>query len=263
MRCFAAWLVLIQNDGSFCATTGPVQPHIGLAGSGLSGLFQYLQSRFVSMQNGLLTKLSVQYIVNRTQPGIRGVQHPICHRLPGQLQSLAAKLLLQAVQRRIHHKLLSHDVSHSFSRCKAAGMKNWFFRRLQDIGFTGSFFALFAGVAIIDVLTDPELRRLHHQASVDFLANLLHKSSAGIAETLLIGKTVLHYFCRGSLRNDVCHTAGLPLALMGLHGNLFRGGRLRSVSISLSFIKVQAQLVHKVFLDPLGRRAKLALLGKT
>ena len=98
---------------------------------------------------------------------------------------------------------------------------------------------------------------------MDLLANLLHHGAAEIADPFLVREAVFNHFCGCSFRNDIRHTAGLALAFMGLHSNLFRCSGLRAVRIGLGFIEVQSQLVHEAVLHPLGRRAKLTLLCKT
>lgn len=80
-----------------CAAAGPVQPHVGLAGRRLPGFLQYLQCRLIAMENVLPAELPVQHLIDGPQPGIRDIQQPIGHGLPGEIQSLAVKLLLQPV----------------------------------------------------------------------------------------------------------------------------------------------------------------------
>lgn len=73
---------------------------------------------------------------------------------------------------------------------------------------------------------------------------------------------MFYHFCRSSFRNNVRHTAGLPLARMGFHSDLFRRGRFRSIRIGFGFIEGKGKLVHQFFPDPLRGRTKLALLCK-
>ena len=80
-----------------CAAAGPVQPYVGLAGRRLPGFLQYLQCRLIAMENVLPAELPVQHLIDGPQPGIRDIQQPVGHGLPGELQFLAVKLLLQPV----------------------------------------------------------------------------------------------------------------------------------------------------------------------
>jgi len=65
---FPRGLVLVQYNGLFRTATGPVQPHVGLAGGGTSRLFQHLQGRLIGVQHRLPAKLLAQRIVDRPQP---------------------------------------------------------------------------------------------------------------------------------------------------------------------------------------------------
>ena len=85
MSCLSAWLVLVQDNRTLCTAAGSVQPHIGLAGGCLTGFLQYLQRGLVTVQNRFLAKIPMQHIIDRPQPGIRDIQYPIGHGLPGQL----------------------------------------------------------------------------------------------------------------------------------------------------------------------------------
>ena len=159
---FPCGLVLIQDNGLLRTAAGPVQPHIGLAGGGTPRFLQHLQGRFVGVQHRLLTKLLAQRIVDWPQPLLRSVQQPVGHGLPGQLQALALKFLLQPVQWGVHDKFLCHDVSHCLRGGKTAGQQRRFLRRLHNVGFTGLLLTVLAGVGVVHVLTHPELCRLHH-----------------------------------------------------------------------------------------------------
>ena len=201
---------------------GPVQPHVGLAGRRLPGFFQYLQRRLIAMENFLPAELPVQHLVDGLQPGIRDIQQPVGHGLPGELQSLAVKLLLQPVQRGIHHKLLYRNMRYRLRGSIAAGQQRRLLRCFQDVGFAALQFAVFAGVGIVDIFPDPEPGRFHLQAPADLFADLLHLAAAAGADDFFIGQSVFHNFGRCALRDDLGHTARLFLARMGFYGNLFR-----------------------------------------
>ena len=83
--------------------------------------------------------------------------------------------------------------------------------------------------SIVDILPDSEAGRLHLQAPVDLLANLLHNRSAENTDSFFVRQAVFHHFCRSSFGDNVRHAAGLPLALMGFHSDLFRCGRFGSI----------------------------------
>ena len=93
---------------------GPVQPHVGLAGRRLPGFFQYLQRRLIAMENFLPAELPVQHLVDGLQPGIRDIQKPVGHGLPGNFHALPVPFLLLPVQWRTHYKLLHHNMGNGF-----------------------------------------------------------------------------------------------------------------------------------------------------
>ncbi len=202
------------------AAAGPVEPHVGLTCRGSARLLQHLQCRLVSMQHSFLAQLPVQRVIHWPQPVARGVQDPVGHGLPGQLQAFPLEFLLLAVQRCIHHKFLHHDMGQRFRGGKAALAEYRLSGRFQEISFSCFHFALFAGVGVVHIFLNPETGRLHLQAPAHLFSNLLHNHTADIADVLLFGKPVLHHFRGHTLRHDLQHTAALPLAGVGLYRHL-------------------------------------------
>ena len=113
------------------------------------------------MQHLFFAELLVQNVVDGLQPHLRDIQQPVGHGLPGELQALAVKLLLQTVQRRVHHELLCRNMRHSLRGSKAAGQQRGLLRRFQNVGFASLLFAVLALIGVVYVLTNPELRRFH------------------------------------------------------------------------------------------------------
>ena len=179
----------------------------------------------------------MQHLVDGLQPGIRDIQQPVGHGLPGELQSLAVKLLLQPVQRGIHHKLLYRNMRYRLRGSIAAGQQRRLLRCFQDVGLAAVLLALPAGVGIVDILSNPEPGRLHLQAPADLFADLLHFAAAGGADQLFFAQTVLHHFSGCALRNDLGHAAGLLLARMGFHGNLLRRSGFGAIGVGFKLIE--------------------------
>ena len=73
---------------------------------------------------------------------------------------------------------------------------------------------------------------------------------------------MLHYLGGSTLRNDLQHIARLPLALVGLHGDLLLCGGLGAKGIGLQLVVGQAQLVHDHLSRLLRGAAKQLLLGQ-
>ena len=169
---FSGGLVLIQHNGLFRAAAGAVQPHVGLAGGGAPRLFQHLQRCLIRVQYRLPAKLLMQHIVDRPQPFLRSLQQPVGHSLPGQLQALTVELLFQPVQRRVHDEFLCCQIRHCLRRGKAAWQQRRLFRCLYNVGLAGPLLTVLAGVGVVYVLADPELRRLHLQRPANLFANL-------------------------------------------------------------------------------------------
>ncbi len=153
------------------------------------------------------------------------LQQPVGHRLPGQLQALTVEFLFQPVQRRVHDEFLCCQICHCLRRDKAAWQQRRLFRCLYNVGLAGLLLAVLAGVGVVYVLADPELRRLHLQRPANLFADLNQFAAAGRADPLILWQTVLYHLGMSPLRNDVQHIAGLPLARMRPHLNkLLRGG---------------------------------------
>ena len=209
-----------------------------------------------------MAQLPVQCVIHRPQPGVRGLQDPVGHGLPGQLQALPLKLLLQTVQRRVHDKFLGHNVGHCLRRGKTARAECGLFGCFPQISFPCLRLALLTGVGVVHIFLNPEPGRFHLQVPADFFPNLLHHRAADIADAFLFGKPVLHHFRGGSFRHDVQHVAALPFAGVGFHLHLLLCGILGPIGISFRLIGHERQLVHEALLEPLGRLAKLTLLGK-
>ena len=91
----------------------------------------------------------MQRIVDRLQSFLRSLQQPVGHRLPGQLQALTVEFLLQAVQRRVHDKLLRCQIRHCLRGGKAAGQQRRLFRCLYNVGLAGLLLAVLAGVGVV------------------------------------------------------------------------------------------------------------------
>ena len=70
---------------------------------------------------------------------------------------------------------------------------------------------------------------------------------------------MLHYLGGSTLRNDIQHIAGLPFALVRLHGDLLLYGGFGAESIGLQLIVGQAQLLHDHLLRLFRRTAKQLL----
>ena len=119
----------------------------------------------------------------------------------------------------------------------AAGQQCRLLRRFQNVGFAGLQFTVLAGIGIIHVLADPELRGLHLQCTVDLFADLLHSAAAGRADKFFAAQAVFHHLGGRPFRNDIQDIAGLPLARMGFHGDLFRGSGLGAKCVGFQFIE--------------------------
>ena len=134
-----AQLVLVQHNGVLGAAAGPVEPYVGLACGSPARLLQHLQRGLIPVQHGFPAQLPVQGVVHWPQTGVRDLQDPVGHGLPGQLQSLPLKLLLQAVQRCVHDEFLRHNVGHRLRGGKAAR---------ENIGCLGVFRRLPSPVSV-------------------------------------------------------------------------------------------------------------------
>ena len=56
-----------------------VQPHPGFQGRGLSILLQYLHNGFIRVNHGMGQKLLLHVLVQRLQPTLTALDHPVCH----------------------------------------------------------------------------------------------------------------------------------------------------------------------------------------
>ena len=104
--------------------------------------------------------------------------------------------------------------------------------------------AILAGIGVVHVLAYPERSRLHLQCSANLFADLNHLAATGRTSQSVLRQAVLHYLGGSTLRNNIQHIAGLPFALVCLHGDLLLRGGFGAESIGLQLIVGQAQLVH-------------------
>ena len=128
------------------------------------------------------------------------------------------------------------QISHRLRRGKAAGQQRRLLRRLHNVGFTGLLLAVLAGVGVVHVLAHPELCRLHLQCSANLFADLNHLAATGRTSPFVLRQAVLHYLGGSTLRNDIQHIAGLPFALVRLHGDLLLCGGLCAKGVGLQFL---------------------------
>ena len=148
-------------------SSGLVHPHIGIAFEVWPGSFSTCRV-VIPVQYGFLAQALVQFIIHRPPPSVRGLQDPVGHGLPGQLQPLPLKLLLQTVQRRAHDKFPGHDVGY----CLWGGNAS-----RAECGLSGGLpqispclcLTRFVGVGVVYILLDLEPDRIHLQARWTFL----------------------------------------------------------------------------------------------
>ena len=73
---------------------------------------------------------------------------------------------------------------------------------------------------------------------------------------------MLQHFSTSSLRDDLQHIAGLPLALVRLHSNRLLSGGVGSRGIGFRFVVSKTQLLHDHLLRLFRRTAEQLLLGQ-
>ena len=162
----------------------------------------------------------------------------------------------------MHDEFLCCQIRHCLRGGKAAWQQRRLFRCLHNVGLAGLLLAALAGVGVVYVLANPELRRLHLQRPAHILADLNQFAAAGRADPLILRQTVLHHLSASPLRNDVQHIAGLPLALVRLHSNRLLSGGFGSRGIGFLLVVSKTQLLHDHLLRLFRRTAKQLLLGQ-
>ena len=92
-------LVVVEHDWVLRVAACPVQPHVALRLRFFACFPEHLQRRFIGMQHYTENQTSAQFLVDWLQIVPRAAQHPVGHRLPGEIDLLAVEIPLYPVDR--------------------------------------------------------------------------------------------------------------------------------------------------------------------
>ena len=137
------------------------------------------------MKHLMLAQLLVQHIVNGVQPVLSGMEQPVGHGLPGQLQAHAFTFLLQSVQWRVHHIFLGGNMGNGRRGCKASWQHRGFSGCALHNGYAGFLLTVLAGIGVESIFPHPETGGLHLQGMADLFADFHHLSTEHSANALL------------------------------------------------------------------------------
>ena len=98
-----------------------IQPHPGFRGRGLSVLLQHLHNGLIRMDYGMGQKFLLHVLVQGLQPGLRALDHPVCHGGTAEGNPFSGPDLFLPGQGQAIHILLGHDVGHGRGRGQGIG----------------------------------------------------------------------------------------------------------------------------------------------
>ena len=196
------------------------------------------------MENTFFEEQLFHSLIQRLQPQFRSGDEPVRHCLSRQLNALLLQFLFLAVERRVHHKLLRHQMRDRLSRSKAAFDDRIRLRCFDHRSIRFILMTLFACVGKVYVLTDSYLCRDHLQMFGDLLADDFHLFTAIGTSAFFFTELMLDGVGLDVL-GELVKAAGLLLTLILFYRDLCVS--ILGILQRFRFIEEQSHLLIELF----------------